>query len=269
MNGRTPPDRVATILRCVSDDCVNNKYLTNLINPSFFLQRGIATEPPNSSRRNQREREPIQGGFVKPKSLRIGAMLIGLSLTAIFFAQDTSHQPRGNQFPGPGQGGGMEGWITEMRQWSSDPAADREPWLRDLKASGTKSIGYNGYAGFELCHPLPVVNGQTVGLDFVDKNAQLAGEYMRGILAEAKKQHTTRLSPPASFATTQLRSASGRLEAAVDRPAESRAPAGPELLWREIAYDVDDQVRRIARHHPDGAGRPGWYDCRIRDHVPV
>jgi len=52
---------------------------------------------------------------------------------------------------------------------------------------GLFDIGYQGYAGFELCHPLPVVNGKTVGLDFVDKNAQLAAEYMRGILAEAKR----------------------------------------------------------------------------------
>jgi len=57
------------------------------------------------------------------------------------------------------------------------------------EALGLFDIGYKGYAGFELCHPLPVVNGQTVGLDFVDKNAQLAAEYMRGVLAEAKKQH--------------------------------------------------------------------------------
>lgn len=55
---------------------------------------------------------------------------------------------------------------------------------------GLLDIGYKGYAGFELCHPLPVVNGQTVGLEFVDKNAQLAAEYMRGVMAEAKKQHT-------------------------------------------------------------------------------
>ncbi len=54
---------------------------------------------------------------------------------------------------------------------------------------GLLDIGYQGYAGFELCHPLPVVNGQTAGLDFVDKNAQLAAEYMRGIQSEAKKQH--------------------------------------------------------------------------------
>ena len=55
---------------------------------------------------------------------------------------------------------------------------------------GLLDVGYKGYAGFELCHPLPVVDGRTVGIDFVDKNAQLAAEYMRGILAEARRQHT-------------------------------------------------------------------------------
>jgi sugar phosphate isomerase/epimerase len=55
------------------------------------------------------------------------------------------------------------------------------------EALGLHDIGYQGYAGFELCHPLPVVNGQTVGLDFIDKNAQLAAEYMRGVLAQASK----------------------------------------------------------------------------------
>jgi len=57
---------------------------------------------------------------------------------------------------------------------------------------GLLDIGYRGYAGFELCHPLPVVGGKTVGIDFVDKNAQLAAEYMRAILAEARKQHGSR-----------------------------------------------------------------------------
>jgi hypothetical protein len=56
------------------------------------------------------------------------------------------------------------------------------------EALGLFDIGYKGYAGFELCHPLPVVNGQTVGLDFVDKNAQLAAEYMRGVIAEARRR---------------------------------------------------------------------------------
>ena len=60
------------------------------------------------------------------------------------------------------------------------------------EALGLYDIGYQGYAGFELCHPLPVVNGQTVGIDFVDKNAHLAAEYMRGIVAEAGKQTSAR-----------------------------------------------------------------------------
>jgi hypothetical protein len=57
------------------------------------------------------------------------------------------------------------------------------------EALGLLDIGYRGWAGFELCHPLPVVNGQTVGIDFVDKNARLALEYMQGIILEARKRH--------------------------------------------------------------------------------
>jgi sugar phosphate isomerase/epimerase len=50
---------------------------------------------------------------------------------------------------------------------------------------GLCAIGYRGYIGFELCHPLPVVDGKTVGIDFVDKNARLAAEYMRGLIEQA------------------------------------------------------------------------------------
>ena len=62
------------------------------------------------------------------------------------------------------------------------------------EALGLYDIGYQGYAGFELCHPLPIVNGQTVGIDFVDKNAQLAAEYMRGVVSEAGKQAGQRIA---------------------------------------------------------------------------
>lgn len=44
--------------------------------------------------------------------------------------------------------------------------------------------GYKGYMSYELCHALPVVNGQTVGIEFAEKNAALAAEFMRGIIAE-------------------------------------------------------------------------------------
>jgi len=47
--------------------------------------------------------------------------------------------------------------------------------------------GYRGYLGYELCHTLPVVDGKTVGIDFVDENARLAIEFIRATIAEAKK----------------------------------------------------------------------------------
>jgi sugar phosphate isomerase/epimerase len=46
-------------------------------------------------------------------------------------------------------------------------------------------IGYNGYLSYELCHSLPVLNGQTVGIEYAGKNAQLAAEFMRGLITEA------------------------------------------------------------------------------------
>ncbi len=55
-------------------------------------------------------------------------------------------------------------------------------------AQGMQDIDYAGYTGYELCHPLPHVNGEPVGIDFADTNAQLAAEYMRGIIAETEKQ---------------------------------------------------------------------------------
>ena len=42
------------------------------------------------------------------------------------------------------------------------------------EALGLYDVGYEGYAGFELCHPFSIVNWQSVGIDFVDKNAELA-----------------------------------------------------------------------------------------------
>jgi len=60
-----------------------------------------------------------------------------------------------------------------------------KPFLR-----GMAEIDYAGYIGYELCHPLPVVDGKTVGLDFADKNARLAAKFMRGLLAEIRGQAT-------------------------------------------------------------------------------
>jgi sugar phosphate isomerase/epimerase len=48
-------------------------------------------------------------------------------------------------------------------------------------AQGMREIGYDGYTGYELCHPLPQIDGQAPGIEFADLNAQLAAEYMRAI----------------------------------------------------------------------------------------
>jgi sugar phosphate isomerase/epimerase len=52
-------------------------------------------------------------------------------------------------------------------------------------ANAMRSIGFQGYTSYELCHQLPVVNGQTVGIEYADRNAQLAAEFMREIIKAA------------------------------------------------------------------------------------
>jgi len=49
-------------------------------------------------------------------------------------------------------------------------------------------IDYAGYIGFELCHPLPVVDGKTVGIEYAEKNARLAAKFMRGVIAEVNQE---------------------------------------------------------------------------------
>jgi hypothetical protein len=49
---------------------------------------------------------------------------------------------------------------------------------------GMLDIGYEGYVGYELCHPLPQIDGVTVGIEFAESNARLAAEYMRQLLQE-------------------------------------------------------------------------------------
>jgi sugar phosphate isomerase/epimerase len=49
-------------------------------------------------------------------------------------------------------------------------------------AQGMQDIGYDGYTGYELCHPLPLINGQPAAIDYADSQAQLAAEFMRAIV---------------------------------------------------------------------------------------
>jgi sugar phosphate isomerase/epimerase len=54
-------------------------------------------------------------------------------------------------------------------------------YYRDFVRS-MNEIGYSGYISYELCHQLPVVDGQTVGIEYADQNAQLAAEFMHELI---------------------------------------------------------------------------------------
>jgi sugar phosphate isomerase/epimerase len=54
-------------------------------------------------------------------------------------------------------------------------------YYRDFVRS-MNEIGYDGYIGYELCHQLPVVDGQTVGIEYADQNARMAAEFMRQLI---------------------------------------------------------------------------------------
>ncbi len=51
---------------------------------------------------------------------------------------------------------------------------------------GLMGGGYRGYLSYELCHPLPLVDGGAPGIDFVDKNARLAAIYLKDLIEQAK-----------------------------------------------------------------------------------
>jgi sugar phosphate isomerase/epimerase len=45
-------------------------------------------------------------------------------------------------------------------------------------------IGFSGYMGYELCHTLPVENGQTVGIEYAKRKAKDACEFMKGMIKD-------------------------------------------------------------------------------------
>ena len=75
--------------------------------------------------------------------------------------------------------------------WNRDGSRTPENYYADF-VRGMADINYRGYVGFELCHPLPQTDGVTVGLEFADLNAQLAAEYMRGLIAGVEAEAVAR-----------------------------------------------------------------------------
>lgn len=82
---------------------------------------------------------------------------------------------------------GPDGNVQAFVRWR-DGRLTAEDFYLDF-AAGMLDIGYEGYTGYELCHPLPHIDGKLAGIDFVDKNARLAAKFMRGVLKRAREHH--------------------------------------------------------------------------------
>jgi hypothetical protein len=61
-----------------------------------------------------------------------------------------------------------------------------------------RDICYQGYLSYELCHPLPVVDGQTVDIGYAHQQTQLAAEFMRDLIESESVPTTAMSSQPAA-----------------------------------------------------------------------
>jgi len=69
-------------------------------------------------------------------------------------AQETAHQPQGNQILGPGQpDGGPAAWVGELLGFKNDPVDDHEAWLRDMKTWRAERKTRMGYDDSEYRRP--------------------------------------------------------------------------------------------------------------------
>ena len=80
-------------------------------------------------------------------------VLISALVAASVFAQDTRHQPDGNQIPGPGEGSSALSWLSDMGHWTVDPASDFDAWLKDLKIWRAERLTRMGYNDSEYRRP--------------------------------------------------------------------------------------------------------------------
>src|SRR6266403_940958 len=74
-----------------------------------------------------------------------------------------------------------DGSITGVDRIDGVVTGETNQYYRDFTRA-MREIGYQGYTSYELCHQLPVLNGETVEIEFAHKNARLAAEFMREII---------------------------------------------------------------------------------------
>jgi hypothetical protein len=74
---------------------------------------------------------------------------------------------------------------------------DTNQYYRDF-VRAMRGIGYEGYMSYELCHPLPVVDGQAVDIGYAHQNAQLAAEFMRDLIESESLMGSVKAPEPAA-----------------------------------------------------------------------
>jgi sugar phosphate isomerase/epimerase len=118
----------------------------------------------------------LKACFDAPLARRQGVTNMRQALEAVGPLQVLSHF--GGEYDRDADGT-VRGYVREP-----DGSLAPEQFYAEFVA-GLMDIGYDGFLGYELCHPLPKIDGQTVGLDFADKNARLAAEYLTKVIADA------------------------------------------------------------------------------------
>ncbi|TMQ33852.1 MAG: sugar phosphate isomerase/epimerase [Planctomycetota bacterium] len=86
-----------------------------------------------------------------------------------------------------------DGTIRGFDVFDGVMRGDTNQYYRDF-VRAMRAIGYKGYLSYELCHPLPIVDGQTVDIGYAHQNAQLAAEFMRDLI-ESESVPTSGKSP--------------------------------------------------------------------------
>jgi hypothetical protein len=92
-----------------------------------------------------------------------------------------------------------DGTIRGFDVFDGVMRGDTNQYYRDF-VRAMRAIDYQGYISYELCHPLPVVEGQTVDISYAHQNAQLAAEFMRDLIELESVPASEKPSPLAAHA---------------------------------------------------------------------
>jgi sugar phosphate isomerase/epimerase len=78
------------------------------------------------------------------------------------------------------------GKITDIQTYGREIGPDGKPIAVEFYprfAEAMKNIGYSGYFSYELCHPLPVINGKKAGIEYAESCARNACRMMKGLIS--------------------------------------------------------------------------------------